>query len=437
MKSRRSISAAAAFLLLSIVACTSFTAATPTASPLATLPPSAVPSVTMPVVATATAEAPTSTAEAATPTVEIPTAWPTSAPQKAAPAQLPVGSPIQLDEIHMQSPTGGWGISAGMVLVTADGGKTWREVTPAATGVDKVYGAFLDQQTAWVIFSHGNQIDQPLTVYATTDGGSTWSTNSGEPLTTTVIGDATWAQFAVLDAENIWMMVRGVYVGAGTHYNHELFRSTDGGQTWTSLYSETSDDYTGMVFADSHFGLRTLQTTGFYGPGAPGYDVTTDGGATWQGRELPAPPDAPDLFNQYPYCESYQPALLSATSIHILMGCFDYYNPPQQFTSYLYSSQDGGTTWTTVHLPKDVRGSQDTLIYLDATNALLIGRGIYKSPDGGQTWTSIQKVTWDGKFSFVNPQQGWGVVYGNGLTALVDTTDGGKTWKEIKPVTGN
>jgi photosystem II stability/assembly factor-like uncharacterized protein len=211
----------------------------------------------------------------------------------------------------MVSLTEGWGISGRYLLVTADGGQTWREVTPSAGEADKIYGAFLDRQTAWIIFSQGGQIDQTLTIYFTTDGGRTWSYNQGPPITTQVQGESTWAEFAALDARNVWVMVRGVYVVAGTHYNHELFHSADGGQTWTSQDGEISDDYTGMVFADTQFGLRSLQTTGSYGPGAPAYDVTTDGGAAWEGRELPAPPEAPDLFNQYPYCESYQPVLLS------------------------------------------------------------------------------------------------------------------------------
>ncbi len=210
-------------------------------------------------------------------------------------------------------------------------------------------------QTAWVVFSSNNQLNTPLTVYHTNDGGTTWTYNPGPPIYPNANGDATWAEFAALDPQNVWVMARAVYLGAGTHYNHELFHTTDGGQTWTSLDGEISDDYTGMVFADTKVGMRTLETTGAYGPGAPNYDITIDGGVTWQSRELPPPSNAADLFNQYPYCESYQPVLLSSLSVRMLMECFDYNIPPQQFTSYLYSSQDGGTTWTTVHLPPKVQ----------------------------------------------------------------------------------
>jgi photosystem II stability/assembly factor-like uncharacterized protein len=427
MKARNSITAAVSFLLLSILACAPFTVSTPTTAPTQQPPPEATVTPTLP--SMPTDQAPTST-------VEAPTDQPVLEPQSAAPPRLPPGSRIQLDEIHMTNLSEGWGISAGLLLATADGGKTWREVTPNVAGAYKIYGAFLDQQTAWVILSPGDQIVQPLTIYFTKDGGSTWSTNSEALTLTTAMGDSTWAEFAVLDARNLWVMVRGVYVGAGTHYTHELFHSADGGVSWTSLGGETSDDYTGMAFADTAFGLRSLQTIGFYGPGAPAFDVTIDGGATWEGRELPAPPDAPDLFSAYPYCETYQPVLLSAQEISMLVGCFDDRNPPQEFNSYLYSSQDGGNTWTTTALPEGVLASTDSLIYMDANNALLLGKTMYKSADGGQTWSYIQEVTWDGQFSFIDPLHGWGVVWGGGLMALVDTSDGGKYWAEIKPVTG-
>jgi hypothetical protein len=287
----------------------------------------------------------------------------------------------------MISRSQGWGLSGPYVLTTADGGQTWREGTPpeSLTGTTKnqAYGAFLNAQTAWIIFAEDSQISPNASVWSTTDGGRTWTPTA--PLSHQVVGQNVWAEFDVLDAQNIWMMVRGVYAGAGTHYNHELFRSADGGLTWTSLDGEISDDYTGMVFTDTKFGLRTLQTTGAYAPGPPAYDVTSDGGATWDGRQLPPPPEAPDLFNQYPYCETYQPVLLSAQSIRMLVGCFDYYDPPKKFTSYFYSSQDGGTTWQTVHLPDKVQAAQDRLIYFDKDHALLLGHITYQTASDGQT----------------------------------------------------
>ena len=356
-----------------MLACGPLALPTPTIAPL---PPSSTPTAPVsatPVLPSSTpAQPPSPTLPAATLTAELPTpaaevsATP-AVPQPAAPAHFRTGDPVQLDSIAMKSRTEGWGLSGAYVLATADGGQTWREATPPesfpSAAQNQAYGAFLDAQTAWIVFAEDSLIPPEASVWRTTDGGRTWTPSP--PLSHQVVGEKVWAEFAVLDAQNVWMMVRGVYAGAGTHFNHELFHTADGGLTWTSLDGQISDDYTGMVFTDANFGLRTLQTTGFYAPGPPAYDVTTDAGADWENRELPPPPEAPDLFNQYPYCETFQPVLLSAQSIRLLVGCFDEYEPPKQFTSYFYSSQDGGATWQTVHLPAKVQAAQDQLIYFD------------------------------------------------------------------------
>jgi len=438
MRHRYPLVLAGIFLPLIAAACApqpipTIPAAPPTASPAAVTTTAAAAPATM------TPAPPTAPADEST--LEEPT-WPAtpSVPQPPAPAHFHAGDAVQLDEIHMIDRSAGWGISGPYVLVTLDGGKTWRETTPpvdtSAGDPDRVYGAFLDAHTAWVVFSLSDQILPEAQVWHTADGGASWT--PGAPLMHQVNAESVWAEFAALDASNVWLLVRGVYHGAGTHFTHELFHTGDGGLTWTSLDGEISDDYTGMVFADEANGLRTLQTTGAYAAAPAAYDVTADGGATWTNVELPAPDDAPDLFTRYPYCETYQPVYVmqSAQSIRMLVGCFDEYEPPKQFVSYFYSSQDGGATWTTVRLPATVQAAQDSLLYFGQNNALLLGRDMYLSTSDGQDWVGARPtpVNWDGQFSFSDPQYGWAVARSNGEVALVQTTDWARTWTVIKPV---
>jgi photosystem II stability/assembly factor-like uncharacterized protein len=335
----------------------------------------------------------------------------------------------------MISRTEGWGLSGPYVLTTVDGGQTWREATPPQSsqpGTERhAYGAFPDAETAWIVFAEDGHILAEASVWNTTDGGRTWT--PGAPLFHQAIGDSVWAEFAVLDARNVWVMMRGVYVGAGTHYNHELFQTTDGGLTWTSLDGEISNNYTGMVFADTAFGLRTLQTTGAYAASPPAYDVTADGGVTWEGRELPPPPEAPDLFQEYPYCETYQPVVLSIQAIRMLVGCFDYSDPPRESVSYFYSSQDGGANWMATGLPDGIRAPMAQLIWFGLNNALLLGREMYLTTSDGQTWSFVKTVNWDGQFTFSDPQHGWAIARSDGEVALVHTIDWGATWSVIKP----
>jgi hypothetical protein len=414
-----------ALFLTATLACGPLTLTAPAATPTPSLLPFTQPPA-------GEEPSPTLTADTATLTVEAPTAT----PQPTAASHFQPGDPVQLDSIAMKSQSEGWGLSGPYVLTTADGGQTWREVTPPeslpADAKTQAYGAFLDARSAWIVFAKDSHIAPEASIWRTADGGHTWTPSP--PLLHQVIGDSVWAEFAVLNAQNVWALVRGVYVGAGTHHSHELFRSADGGLTWTSLDGQISDDYTGMAFADTSFGLRTLQTTGAYAAGPPAYDVTTDGGLTWQGRQLPPPSDAPGLFTQYPYCETYQPVLLSARAIRMLVGCFDYGDPPKQFTSYFYFSQDGGAAWQTVHLPDKVQAARAQLFYYHGSNnALLLGRDIYLSTSDGQTWTFVKTVTWDGQFSFSDMLNGWAIARSDGQAALVQTTDGAATWTVIKP----
>lgn len=411
----------------------------PVSTPLLTaaLPSTQLPSSTpLPPTATPTTELPTPTLEEEEPpaVTVIPAVF--SVPQPARPPRFKPGDPVKLDRIEMISRAEGWGISGGNVLTTQDGGLTWHEVTPPEVfppgSQITPYGAFLDTRFAWVIFGADGQINPNASVWFTTDEGKSWT--PGPAIHHQVYGDTVWAEFTVLDNQNLWLMIRGVYVGAGTHRDHQLFRSMDGGFTWTLLDSQTSDDYTGMVFTDASNGLRTLQTTGAYIAGPPVYEITNDGGITWESHDLPTPPGEPDLFTRYPYCETYQPVVISKGNIRIPVGCFDYGEPPKLFSGFFYSSQDGGKSWLTAPLPAKVRVEKSSLVYFGANYVLLLGREIYLSKSDGAAWSFVKSVNWDGVFSFTDPQYGWAVAVMNNETALVHTKNGALTWKIIKPV---
>lgn len=405
-------------------------------NPTNTLPPTFIPSATTPPTATSTTDLPTPTMEVEEQPTFTDTPAVQSVPQPAAEFRFKTGDPVKLDRIEMKSRAEGWGISGGNVLTTLDGGLTWYEATPPETfppGSNvTAYGAFLDAHTAWIIFSADGQINTAASVWFTTDGGKNWT--PGPALNHQAYGDVVWAEFSVLDRQNLWLLIRGVYVGAGTHRDHQLFRSLDGGLTWISLDSQTSDDYTGMIFTDMNNGLRTLQTTGAYIGGPPVYEVTGDGGRTWESRELPNPPGAPDLFNQFPYCETYQPVVLSGSNIHLLVGCFDYGDPPKKFRSFFYTSQDGGLSWVTAPLPAKVRADKSNLVFFGANYVLLLGRESYLSTTDGMSWSFVKSVNWDGQYSFTDPQYGWAIATLNGQTGLVRTINGSMTWKNVKPV---
>jgi len=93
----------------------------------------------------------------------------------------------------------------------------------------------------------------------------------------------------------------------------------------------------------------------------------------------------------------------------------------------LYTTLDGGETWTSNPFPGD------SLAFIDADLGWGLGRDVYMTEDGGQTWVHVKAVSWDGQFSFIDDQLGWAVARLGDETALVKTVDGGLTWAQLTP----
>jgi hypothetical protein len=365
--------------------------------------------------------------------------------QPAAPPHFSEGDVPPLDSVHMINTTDGWAIGGAYVFTTRDGGMTWKEVTPPQQveegSLAQVYGAFPDEETAWVIYgldlaNIGDpfylQIPPEAVVWSTFNGGESWI--ASPPLMHEAYGDATWAELAAVDDATGWMMVRGVYVGAGIHYAAQLFQTVDG-IAWIPIPNgDVGVDYTGMVFADEENGWLTWQTTGAYAAAPPEVARTTDGGYTWEVMELPPPDDAPDLFADYEYCEPYSPNLLSASSIRLLVACYGFSGPSNDTLRFIYRSDDAGDSWTIYPVPEMPNSTASTLIFTDEENSLLLGRDLLQSSDGGETWDLVKTVYWDGQFSFVDERNGWAIARNQEEIALVQTEDGGRTWSRLDPV---
>ncbi|HMB24623.1 MAG TPA: hypothetical protein VKP08_17385, partial [Anaerolineales bacterium] len=177
-------------LLLGSLACGAVSPETP--DPTRTVPPPVAASSTSlptdePVASQAVAD------EAATEPPSTP--MPVASPQPAVVRHRP-GDAIVLDRITMIDAQNGWAISGGDVLFTADGARTWREVTPPEAlhpeSQVQAQGMFLDARHAWIVFSIDRQIPVSAVVWRTEDGGHTWAASAA--LEHQVFGDQVWAQ---------------------------------------------------------------------------------------------------------------------------------------------------------------------------------------------------------------------------------------------------
>jgi photosystem II stability/assembly factor-like uncharacterized protein len=378
------------------------------------------------------------------PTDEIPTTAvaseppATKDPETSEPVELPAlpvlepqlepGQPVVIRQISMIDDREGWAIGEHPspesalpihVLRTADGGRSWNEVTPPENQelMFDIGGTFFDRDIAWIRYSGTNH------VWRTENGGATWrAAEAGYPM-----GTATWFTFG--DAQHGWMM-QEVESGFGSQLV-TLFKTEDGGESWHEIVSPYEDEAlqscfkTGITFSGSETGWVTYDCQGNYAEAF--LDVSVSGGESWEERQLPLPPGAAEITDQG-WCYSSSPRLTSDRSGMLVVTCLTAGGSAVDEASYLFLTEDLGDSWTIVEYP----GGE--LHDLPDGTMLALARDQYVSADSGVSWTKVKTVNWDGQFSFVDPNHGWAVATDEDEMALVVTSNGGQTWQIIDPV---
>ena len=230
----------------------------------------------------------------------------------SAPIKLLKGFSPQatMERVDFLSPSEGWLVEGSLLLHTTDGGASWAPANPENTLVRSVQ--FLDRNTGWF----GGQLlrlppskDETESfhpvVYGTRDGGKNWrrlyeGAEDHYPL---------WDVWPI-SATDIWA------VGAS------IIHSTDGGTTWSKAAISDWHGVSGIPvevrFLDAKTGwIKTNQTNG-------GYLFTSDGGANWEQRPIPADVD---FIDDVVYVNSREAWSVAGS---------------------IYRSTDGGKTWLDV-----------------------------------------------------------------------------------------
>jgi photosystem II stability/assembly factor-like uncharacterized protein len=363
-------------------------------------------------------------------------------PPGPAIAHFSPGQEITITTIHMFEPSTGWAIGGAEdhILITHDGGASWRDVTPpepAPTGNETqktALGVFLNPSTAWVTYyPEFPAWSNPTAIWRTIDAGQTWSASTLPP-DEILFGThgPLWMHFS--DAGHGWLMLM---LDAGmSHVYVTLYRTTDGGVNWEKTIDPYNPDsgnlhiccQTGADFYNAKPGLVTFSR----GPNESVFiDWTEDGGLSWRSQQLPPPAGMSDTadFNGL-VCETASPILFSPQSAMLTLKCTIEPGTKQQTINYLYTTEDGGLTWETSPFP----GGE--LLFIERSTGWALGRDIFQTLDGGLTWSKIKRVSWDGQFSFVDSQHGWAVARADEEIALVKTEDSGRTWIELEPIVG-
>jgi|GEM_PF-2139733 len=304
------------------------------------------------------------------------------------------------------------------VYVTTDGGATWRRSTPfpiredpgttfrpttlmngggapCATASFAQVGRHIWLDVGTVSLVRNSVVSAEL--FASDDSGKTFHLIARTESSQRTGALPSFGSLAFLNPRDGAMSV--VYESGKMVGRPILFRTSDGGRTWSPSVSQvtfggqlgtTPPVFTGpraMVFND----LTDPQLSSFFPL------VTVDSGASWQS---PAQVD-PFQVSDNPSSPSADPSLGIATGTDVITGTTAVVIDQE---GYVSSTTDGGATWTVV-------------------------------PHGAATSRSLAGLYLYAPISFANPKVGWAVgipgsnPHSNG--ALYLTTDGGATWQKV------
>lgn len=350
----------------------------------------------------------------------------------------------------------------GQVYRSSDNGTTWSKLNPHFTmltiwGQSQLFGDPGDPSTAYAATWLGG-------TWKTSDAGKTWSELSGAPKSSTSISidptdsnilyaadrtgpklwkseDAgeSWEVSADFSADRAFLLNRvlceenSVYVstfGPGIHEG-KLYRSADGGKTWTDITNGLPRSVLDIAVDPSN-PKSIYVTTHIYG-----VYHSSNGGKTWS--EMTG---FPDIGSYDIEVDPTSPNILFAAG---LGGSVPDWVLEDGYTfkdeAGVYKSTDGGKTWkqvlTTTNECRAVRISPENHNLIFASS---LSDGFFVSADAGETWknynngldsTNLTSV-WVAKDKVYVGTQGFGVYAGD-----MNSSTGSVVWaagRSNKPV---
>ena len=317
------------------------------------------------------------------------------------------------------------GAASGGIWKTTNGGTTWEPVfdNETSSSIGDLAIAPTDPSIVWAGTGEPNNRQSSswgVGIYKSADTGKTW-TNMGlaesHHIGRVVIHPTNPDEVYVAALGHLW----------GPNKERGVYKTTDGGKTWTQSLFVNED--TGVVdiaidpqspdtlYAAAYQRRRTA--FGFNGGGpSGGIYKTTDGGATWK-----------KLTKGLPYAEGgdvgriglaiyrRNPNIVYAVVQHAKGGAF--------------RSEDRGETWTKMG-DTNPRPSYYSEIVVDPNNDLRIwelGAPIYFSEDGGKTFVQTRgsRIHGDYHTLWINPRNSNHMIAGTD-GGIHWTYDGGRNW---------
>jgi photosystem II stability/assembly factor-like uncharacterized protein len=344
---------------------------------------------------------------------------------------------------------------------TTDGGLNWRNVSPPSPP-NRTKGAvtnyILDVDHAWFTVATADvplRNATKLVVFATADGGKTW-TQGSVPMSGVV---ASSAALGFIDAKRGWLITDSGRMAidktntsiVNQPLTRAIYATSDGGASWSRLVSAQEGDgstlgtlalgcsISGLTFATADRGWLTWDCNSTLGTRDPvGHSIvamTQDGGRGWQPVALPSIPYYGSICGAFPpvfkLSQGVLPVLCTGTG--------------QPGFGAVYGTTDGGRSWSVHELPFFTQ----KLDFVDSNTGWAFGtRGtfgstgltLYRTTNGGRDWAVIKQFATEQNligFRFIDPKIGFLLTsrYApdrrSGTSTMWKTTDGGQTWSVL------
>jgi photosystem II stability/assembly factor-like uncharacterized protein len=331
------------------------------------------------------------------------------------------------------------GAAGGGVWKTSNGGVTWQSVSSGlgSETIGDLAVAPSDSNIVWAGTGEKNSLRSQFWgdgVYKSTDGAKSW-TKMG------LADSRSIGRIVIHPAgpDTVYVAALGHLWGANTERG--VYKTTDGGKTWTRVLFV--NDTTGFIDLEMDpSNPNTLYAAAWHrlrwggshmqGVGAgSGLYKSTDGGRTWTRLTDPARKNGlpSDRIGRIGITISAQNPKVVFAMIQVDRGITD---PAQGRFGGVFRSSDGGATWTQVNDLQAIPHYYYNEIWVDPADSQRVfvnAAPLFASKDGGRTFApeSLSRVHGDHHALWFDPHDAAHRILGNDGGAYV-TFDAGKAW---------